>query len=63
MEPNDEVADCSEFFKAVEEKHGTSKFKTYMFDGEDFAPDYDVSKLPYGAESCGLYINGVLSYL
>lgn len=63
MEPDSNIANCDAFFEAVEKKYGTDDFTTYMFDGEDFAPDYDVSKLPYGAESCGLYINGVAEWL
>lgn len=63
--PNEnEPANCDNFLEHVRKKYNTDEFKTYTFDGEEFAPsDYDKSKLPYGAEACGLYINGVAEWL
>ena len=47
----------NEFLKAVAQKHDVDvdDVKTYMMDDIEF----DARELPYGAESCGCYINGV----
>ena len=46
-----------EFFIAVAEKHqvDVDEIKTYMMDDIDF----NAKNLPFGAEDCGCYINGI----
>ena len=50
-----------DFIHAVAKKHKVfmDDIKTYMMDNIDFDP----KKLPYGAEECGCYINGVAEWL
>jgi hypothetical protein len=50
-----------DFLCAVAHKHGVDMedIETYMLDGIEFEPN----KLPWGAESCGCYINGVAQWL
>lgn len=52
--------DIDDFLDAVAAEHScnTDDITTYMMDGENFAPSVDMSKLKFGAESCGAYING-----
>lgn len=61
-ERDDDTYNCDNFFSAIEKKYGRDDFTTYMFDGENFAPAYDTSTLPYGVESCGLYVNDIPSW-
>lgn len=51
------VYEIDDFLEAVAEKHNVDvdDVETYMMDNIDF----DANELPYGAESCGCYINGV----
>ena len=50
-----------DFMKAVAEKHNcdTDDIETYMLDNIEFDP----SGLPFGAEACGCYIDGVAEWL
>lgn len=49
------------FLNAVADKYGvdTDRVKTYMMDNIKFDP----KNLPFGAEECGCYINGVPEWL
>ena len=49
------------FLNAVADKYGvdTDRVKTYMVDNIKF----DSKNLPFGAEECGCYINGVPEWL
>lgn len=51
------IYEIDNFLEAVAKKHGVDvdDVKTYMMDNIEF----DARELPYGAESCGCYINGV----
>jgi hypothetical protein len=51
------IYEIDDFLEAVAKKHGVDvdDVKTYMMDNIEF----DARELPYGAESCGCYINGV----
>lgn len=51
------IYEIDNFLQAVAKKHGVDvdDVKTYMMDNIEF----DARELPYGAESCGCYINGV----
>lgn len=51
------VYKIDEFYDAVAEKYDVNKddILTYMVDGIDFDP----AGLPWGAEDCGCYIDGV----
>lgn len=51
------VYKIDEFYEAVAEKYGVNKddILTYMVDNIDFDP----TSLPWGAEDCGCYIDGV----
>lgn len=53
----EDVYQIDDFIDAVAKKHGvdTDEVETYMMDGIRFNPE----DLPYGAEECGCYINGV----
>ena len=50
-----------DFMKAVAEKHNcdTDDIETYMLDNIEFDP----SGLPFGAEACGCYIDGIAEWL
>lgn len=50
-----------DFFKAVAEKFDVdeNEIETLLMDDVNI----DVSKLPYGHEECGCYINGVAEWL
>ena len=50
-----------DYIEAVSEKYGVEKdsIETYMMDGINFDPFI----LPYGAEECGCYINGVAEWM
>lgn len=50
-----------EFITAVAEKYCVSadEVKTYMMDDIDFDP----SKVPFGAEECGCYFDGVAEWM
>ena len=50
-----------DFIMSVAKKYGinTDEIKTYMLDNIEFNP----KELPYGAEACGCYINGVAEWL
>lgn len=50
-----------DFLETVAKKHGVDvdDIETYMMDGIEFDP----SVLPWGAEDCGCYINGVVEWL
>lgn len=58
---DDDVYQIDDFLKAVAQKYGVDidDVETYMMDDIDFNP----SELPYGAEECGCYINGVAEWL
>lgn len=58
---DDDVCQIDDFLKAVAQKYGVDidDVETYMMDDIDFNP----SELPYGAEECGCYINGVAEWL
>ena len=49
-----------DFMKAVAEKHNcdTDDIQTYMIDNIEFDP----SGLPFGAEACGCYIDGIAEW-
>lgn len=49
-----------DFLVAVAQKYGVDvdDVETYMLDDIDFNPE----NLPYGAEECGCYINGVAEW-
>ena len=49
-----------DFMKAVAEKHNcyTDDIQTYMLDNIEFDP----SGLPFGAEACGCYIDGIAEW-
>lgn len=49
-----------DFMKAVAEKHNcdTDDIQTYMLDNIEFDP----SDLPFGAEACGCYIDGIAEW-
>lgn len=51
------IYEIDNFLEAVAKKHGVDvdDVKTYMMDNIEF----DARELPYGAESCGCYINWV----
>lgn len=53
--------DISDFICAVANKHGvnTDDVLTYMMDDIDFNPQL----MPYGAETCGCYINGKAEWI
>lgn len=53
---DEDTYQIDDFLKAVAEKHKVEigDVKTYMMDNIDF----NVENLPYGAESCGCYIDG-----
>lgn len=57
----DAYYDLGEFYDAVAKKHGvdTDDIETYMMDNIEFDPDV----MPYGAESCGCYIDSVAEWL
>lgn len=50
-----------DFLSSVAEKHGVTvdDIETYMMDAIEFDP----KEVPYGAESCGCYINGTAEWL
>lgn len=50
-----------DFYEAVAKKYGvdTDDIETYMMDGIEFDPRV----LPWGAEDCGCYIDGVAEWL
>lgn len=50
-----------DYIEAVAEKYGVERdsIETYMMDGINFDPFI----LPYGAEECGCYINGVAEWM
>ncbi len=52
-----DVYQIDDFFEAVAKKYNVDidDIQTYMMNDIDF----DVSKLPWGAESCGCYIDGI----
>lgn len=54
----DDIYQIDDFYAAVAVKHNVDidDIKTYMMDGINF----NVDEMPYGAESCGCYINGEL---
>lgn len=56
-----DIYQIDDFFEAVAEKYGvdTGDIETYMMDNIDFNPE----ELPFGAEDCGCYINGVAEWL
>ena len=58
---NDETYQVDDFIESVAKKHGVSadEVETYMLDGIDF----DSQELPFGAEECGCYINGIAEWL
>lgn len=54
-----------DFLKATAKKIRCNEndIKTYMMDGENFTNiNYDPQSLPFGAESCGAYINGISEF-
>jgi len=57
----DDAYMIDEFLSAVAEKHNVDvdDVETYMMDGIHFNP----KELPFGAESCGCYIDGVAEWL
>lgn len=54
---NRTIYEIDDFLEAVAKKYGVDvdDVETYMMDDIEF----DARELPYGAESCGCYINGV----
>ena len=61
-EMDDENTYCiGDFLDAVSQKYGvdTDDVETYMMDDIEFNP----KELPFGAEECGCYINGVAEWL
>lgn len=58
---NDEVYQVDEFIESVAKKHGVSadEVETYMLDNIEFDPE----EVPFGAEECGCYINGIAEWL
>lgn len=58
---NEDTYQIDDFLEAVAQKYGVNvdDVETYMMDDIDFDPD----ELPYGAEDCGCYINGVAEWL
>ena len=55
------VYQIDEFLESVAEKYGVDvdEVETYMMDGIEFDP----STMPFGAEDCGCYIDGVAEWL
>lgn len=61
-EHDDFSYEIDDFIEASALLHRCSEkdIKLWSIDGDDFAPsNVDTSMLPYGAESCGLYVNGI----
>lgn len=58
---NEDVYQIDDFLKAVAQKYrvDVDDVETYMMDDIEFNPE----ELPYGAEACGCYINGVAEWL
>lgn len=58
---NEDVYQIDDFLEAVAQKYGVDvdDVETYMIDDIEFNPE----ELPYGAEACGCYINGVAEWL
>ena len=58
---NDDTYQVDDFIESVAKKHGVSadEMETYMLDGIDF----NSQELPFGAEECGCYINGIAEWL
>lgn len=58
---NKSTYQIDDFFDAVAQKYGVDvdDIETYMMDDIEFNP----KELPYGAEACGCYINGVAEWL
>ena len=58
---NEDVYQIDDFLKAVAQKYrvNVDDVETYMMDDIEFNPE----ELPYGAEACGCYINGVAEWL
>ena len=57
---DEEYYQLDDFIAAVSQKHGVNadEIQTYMMDNIEFDP----VNLPYGAEDCGCYINGVAEW-
>ena len=57
----EDIYQIDDFLEAVAEKYGvdTGDIETYMMDNIDFNP----KELPFGAEDCGCYINGMAEWL
>lgn len=58
---DEDTYQIDDFLVAVAQKYGVDvgDVETYMMDDIDFNPE----NLPYGAEECGCYINGVAEWL
>lgn len=58
---DEDVYQIDDFLEAVAQKYGVDvdDVETYMMDDIEFNPE----ELPYGAEACGCYINGVAEWL
>ena len=58
---DEDVYQIDDFLEAVAQKYGVDvdNVETYMMDDIDFNPE----ELPYGAEECGCYINGIAEWL
>ena len=58
---NEDIYQIDSYLEAVADKHNVDvdDIKTYMMDDIEFNP----KEMPYGAEDCGCYINGIAEWL